>query len=78
MTALEIKIKERELIQEINNDSTLLDAALQYVKMLKKTKLQPPCQYSIEELKCRLKEGRESIKNGAYKTQAEMRAKYIL
>ncbi|MDH6303928.1 hypothetical protein M2459_000260 [Parabacteroides sp. PF5-5] len=31
-----------------------------------------PCQYSIEELKERLRKGRDAAKAGAYKTQANI------
>lgn len=78
MTAIEIKAKEKELIQEINSDINLLELALAYVRNLKKVKTQAPCQYSVEELKVRLQKGRQAAKTGAYKTQAEMRNKYTL
>jgi hypothetical protein len=78
MTAIEIKAKERELIQEINNDANLLELVLQYVRKLKKTQQKAPCQYTIDELKARLKEGRISAKEGTCKTQSEMRQKHTL
>jgi len=76
MTAIEIKAKEQELMREINNDAGLLDSALRYVRKIKKTKSQAPCQYSIEELKGRLQNGRKAAKAGACKTQEEMRSKH--
>ena len=78
MTAVEIQAKERELIQEINSDANLLESALIYIRKLKKNQQVAPCQYSIEELKVRLKKGRISAKEGAYKTQSEMRQKHVL
>lgn len=78
MTTLELKAKEKELIQEINNDANLLDSALRYVRKLKKTQQEVPCQYSVDELKTRLKQGRIAAKEGAYKTQSEMRSKRTL
>lgn len=78
MTAIEFKAKEQELIQEINNDANLLESALKYVRNLKKNQEKVPCQYSIDELKTRLKKGRVAVKEGAYKTQSEMRSKYTL
>lgn len=78
MTAIEIKAKEKELLQEINSDAGLLDSALKYVRKLKKTKEQAPCQYSVEELKVRLRKGRQAAKAGTYKTQSEMRSKHAL
>ena len=76
MVTLEISLKEQELIREINSDTSLLESALQYVKSLKQAKDIPPCQYSIEELKERLKSGRVAEREGIYKTQAEMRSKH--
>lgn len=78
MKAIEIKEKERELIQEINSDASLLESALNYVRKLKKTQQKAPCQYTIEELKTRLKKGRIAAREGAYKTQSEMRSKHTL
>ena len=78
MTVIEIQTKERELIEEINSDANLLELALIYIRKLKKNQQVTPCQYSIEELKVRLKKGRVSAKEGAYKTQSEMRQKHVL
>lgn len=78
MAILDLRLKEQELIQEINSDATLLEAALKYVRELKRSGMQAPCRYSVEELRDRLKESRIAAKNGAYKTQAEMRSKHTL
>ena len=77
MTVIEIQAKERELIHEINSDANLLELALNYVRKIKSNQQVAPCQYSIEELKVRLKKGRISAKKGMYKTQSEMRQKHI-
>ena len=37
-----------------------------------------PCQYTIDELKARLKQGRVSAKEGIYKTQSEMKRKHVI
>ena len=78
MTVIEIQAKERELIQEINSDANLLELALSYIRRLKNNQQVAPCQYSIEELKVRLKKGRISAKEGVHKTQSEMRQKHVL
>lgn len=79
MKTIEIKSKELELIREIiNSDADLLESALEYVRELKKSQPKYPCQYSVDELKARLKEGRKAAKAGSYKTQAEMRRKHAL
>lgn len=72
MTAIEIKAKEQELIHEINSDVNILESALEYVRKLKKSNPKAPCQYTIDELKTRLKKGRIAAKEGAYKTQSEL------
>ena len=78
MNAIEIKEKELELIREINSDTHLLESALKYIHKLKKIQQEAPCQYTIDELKVRLKKGHASVKEGLYKTQSEMRQKHIL
>ncbi|SFL34192.1 hypothetical protein SAMN05216357_11939 [Porphyromonadaceae bacterium KH3CP3RA] len=78
MKAIEIKTKEQELIREINSDVNLLESALEYVRKIKKSQLKYPCQYSVDELKIRLKEGHKAAKAGIYKTQSEMRSKHPL
>lgn len=76
MKSIGLKAKERELMQEINSDATLLESALKYVRKLKKTQEKSPCQYTVEELKSRLKKGRVAAKERTYKTQSEMRSKH--
>lgn len=78
MSTAEIKAKEQELIQEINSDMSLLESALEYVRELKDSRQRPPCQYTVDELKGRLKKGRIDARNGVYKTQSEMRSKHVL
>jgi anaerobic ribonucleoside-triphosphate reductase len=73
MTTIEIRAREEELIQEIDSDLSLLESALKYVRKLKQSKTKAPCQYSVEELKERLRKGRQAAKTGAYKTTSEMR-----
>ena len=75
INTIQIKLKEKELIQEIKSDAVLLESALKYVCELKKSQLKYLCQYSVKELKVRLKEGRKTVKTGNYKTQSEMRSK---
>jgi len=43
-----------------------------------KAKEKAPCQYTIDELKARLKQGRVSAKEGIYKTQSEMKRKHVI
>ncbi|MFR9165042.1 MAG: hypothetical protein ACLVKO_01995 [Dysgonomonas sp.] len=64
MTTLELKAKERELLQEINSDTNLLNSALKYVKRLKKAKKQNPCQFSPEEKEAILLKGEQDAKKG--------------
>jgi len=64
MTAIEIKAKEYELIQEIGCDENLLKAALKYIKNLKATKPQAPCRFTTEEKEAILLKGEEDAKSG--------------
>ena len=66
MTAIEIKLKENELIREIGSDENLLEAALRYIQKIKKTKpkTQPPCQFTAKEKESILLKGEEDAKNG--------------
>ena len=78
MITIEVGAKEQELIREINSNPDLLDLTLEYIRNLKKSQQFPPCQYTVDELKERLKKGRASVKEGLYKTQSEMRQKHII
>ena len=81
MTTLELQAKKAELITSIINDvnnEEQLEAVSTYLKEVVSTVKEPPCQYSREELKDRLKLGRIAEKEGNYKTQAEMRRKHSL
>lgn len=73
MTAIEIKAKERELLQEIDNDATLLDSALKYIKRKKRELNTLKCQFSLEELENELQQSEEDINSGRVYTQDEMR-----
>ena len=64
MTAIKIKAKERELINEINSDISLLESASKYVRKLKKTKRQPPCRFTAEEKEAILLKGEKEAKKG--------------
>lgn len=73
MTALELQQKERELIQEINNDANLLESALKYVKRKKRELKSIKCQFSMEELENELQLSEQDIKAGNVYTQDEMK-----
>lgn len=73
MTTIEIRMKEKKLIKEINSDATLLDYALQYVKRKKREMKTLKCQFSLEELENELQQSEEDIKSGRVYNQEEMR-----
>lgn len=73
MTAIELQQKERELIQEINNDANLLESALKYVKRKKRELKSIKCQFSMDKLEDELQLSEQDIKSGNTYTQAEMR-----
>ena len=82
MATIELNAKELELFQEIKNDPNLLEYALNSIRKLKKKKLTPPCQYSVEELRERLEKARKEVEDGdgvaIFSTQEEMESKYSL
>lgn len=64
MTALELKHKQKELIQEINDDAGLLESALQYVRKLKRARQQKFLQFSVEEKENILLKGEQDAEKG--------------
>ena len=81
MATIELNTKEMELFQEIKNDPSLLETMLDYIGRQKKTKQQPPpCQYTVEELRERLKKARKEVEDGVavFATQEEMERMYAL
>jgi len=80
MATIELNAKELELFQEINNDPNLLEYALISIRKIKKKKLPPPCQYTVEELRERLEKARKEVEDGVaiFTTQEEMESKYSL
>lgn len=71
MTALELKAQLQKDIENERNNS-ILEKVQAYYHKLKAM----PCQYSVGELKDRLRKGREAAKAGVYKTQDEIRSKH--
>ncbi|MDR0825522.1 MAG: hypothetical protein LBN74_10540 [Prevotella sp.] len=77
MKTIEIKIKEKELIREINNDTTLLDSALKYVKKLKRANQQKyPCQFTENEQEDILLKGEQDAKKGLGITHENLEEKF--
>ena len=70
---LECKKDElREMIDMIESEETANRVGKYLKRML--TREQPPCQYTIEELKERLEEAEEDFRMGRYYTTEEVRA----
>ena len=80
MATITLNAKELELFQEIKNDPSLLETILDHIRMQKKTKIQPPCQYTILELRERLEKASKEVEDGVavFKTQEEMERMYAL
>jgi hypothetical protein len=78
MATIELNAKELELFREIKNDPNLLETMLNYIRGQKKTKKQPPCQYTVEELRERLEKARKEVEDGVavFTTQEEMERMY--
>ena len=78
MATIELNAKELELFREIKNDPNLLETMLNCIRGQKKTKKQPPCQYTVEELRERLEKARKEVEDGVavFTTQEEMERMY--
>ncbi len=62
MKALGLEAQKKQLLKEIDNEE-LLYKMQKYLRRLKKTKNKMPCQYSLNELKERLKQGEQEAAN---------------
>ena len=80
MAIIELNAKELELFREIKNDPSLLKTMLDYIRGQKKTKQQPPCQYTIVELRERLEKASKEVEDGVavFKTHEEMKSKHSI
>ena len=80
MATIELNAKELELFQEIKNDPSLLEYAINSIRNLKKVKQTPPCQYTIEELRERLEKASKEVEEGVavFKTYEEMKSKHAI
>ncbi|MDR0843734.1 MAG: hypothetical protein LBN71_00795 [Tannerella sp.] len=75
MTAMELDIKRMEVFREILDveDENFLTGLIVYIRKAKKTAIQPPCQYTIEELRGRIAESVEDVKAGRVYSMEEVR-----
>ena len=80
MATITLNAKELELFQEIKNDPNLLETILDHIRMQNKTKRQPPCQYTILELRERLEKASKEVEDGVavFKTHEEMKSKHAI
>ena len=79
MTAMELECKKdelREMIDMIESEETVDRVGKDRKRVL--TREQPPCQYTIEELKERLEEAEEDFRMGRYYTSDELRKRHPL
>ena len=77
MTAIEIKEMEIELIREIDNDESLLEAALTYIRNLKTTIRQSPCQFTAEEKEIILLKGESDAKKSQGTLHEDLKKEFV-
>ena len=74
MSTIELNAVRKEIANEILNEKNeiLLLKILDFIHTAKKTMLQPPCQFSVEELKTEVMKSEDDFKNGRYLDEDEI------
>lgn len=77
MTTIELEARKTQLIKSILDidSEALLTKAEAYINKLKSKN--PPCQYTEEELKIRVRQSVEDAKNGLGISQEDMRKRHV-
>ena len=78
MNTIELNAVRKEIANEIlmEKNEILLLKIMDFIRTAKDTMLQPPCQFSVEELKAEVLKSEEDFRNGQYVTMEYMRAKH--
>jgi len=79
MTTIELNAVRKEIANEIltEKDEILLQRIIQFIRTAKNPIQQPPCQFSVEELKAEVLKSEDDFRNGRYVTMDYMRAKHL-
>jgi len=73
MTALELEIKKKELLQQIDSEE-ILDKMQKYLRRIKRST--PPCQFTPEELRAQVIQGEKDAQKGLGISHEDMRNRY--
>ena len=78
MNTMELTATRKEVANEIltEKDEVLLMKIIDFIRKSKRTALQSPCQFSVEELKTEILKSEDDFKNGQYVTMEYMRTKH--
>jgi len=78
MTTIELNAVREEIANEIltEKNEILLLQIVHFIRTAKQSVQQPPCQFSIEELKAEILKSEEDFENGCYVSMEYMRAKH--
>lgn len=78
MTTIELNAIREEIANEIltEKNEILLLQIVHFIRSAKQLAQQPPCQFSIEELKAEVLQSEEDFENGHYVSMEYMRAKH--
>ena len=73
MTTIELEAKKAELAKRIltENNESVINKVMDYFTKVKKT-ANPPCQYTLEELKLSVREAEEEIRYGRLTNQEDV------
>jgi hypothetical protein len=78
MTTIELETKKTEVYREILDieDDKILSDVIAYIRRAKTSVTQPPCRYTVKELRNRVAESVEDVKAGRVYTMEEVRAMF--
>jgi len=78
MSTTELNAVKKEISNEIlmENNEVLLLKIFNFIREVKATYLQSPCQFSVEELKAEILKSEDDFRNGRYVTMEYLRAKH--
>ena len=78
MDTIELNTVRKEIVKEIltEKNEILLMKIMDFIRTEKETMMQPPCQFSVDELKAELLKSEDDFQNERYVTMEYMRSKH--
>ena len=77
MTTIELRTSVLAEIASIMDNEEMLKKALTAIRKLKKTEANPPCRFTVDELKREIELAEEDDHNNQYFTSEELRRKHL-